>query len=102
MIKQLSLVLLPEEAADQSMQLRKASEQLGITPGEISAIRIRKRSIDARTRTIRFHLTVDVYIGELPVENEREEFLFSRNVRKEKKVLIVGFGPAGMFAALRL
>ncbi len=102
-MKQLSLVLLPEEAADQSMQLQKASEQLGIPVSSIKELRIVKRSIDARTKTVKIHLTVEVYINEVPPQKKSaDHFNFRRDVSDGKPVIIVGFGPAGMFAALKL
>ena len=56
MIKQVELVLLPEEAADKSIQLQKASEQLAIPETEITFLKPLKRSIDARSRKVKINL----------------------------------------------
>ena len=66
MIKQLELVLLPEEAADQSKQLQQASQLLNVTQDRIKDIRLLKRSIDARGRTVKIGLMVDIFIDEIP------------------------------------
>ncbi len=104
MIKQVELVLLPEEAADKSIQLQKASEQLAIPETEITFLKPLKRSIDARSRKVKIRLKADVYIRELPdpAKNISDLFQFNHDVSKQQPVIIVGAGPAGMFAALRL
>ncbi len=104
MIKQLELVLLPEEAADQDRQLQYAARELSIDPARIRALRILKRSIDARMRQVVYRLRADVYVDENPpppyIPSDR--FDFKKDVSGERPVHIIGFGPAGMFAALRL
>lgn len=104
MITRLELVLLPEEAADQGKQLQQASSKLSVPAETIRAVRIVKRSIDARGRQVKIRMLADVYVDENPsVEKKPEDsFQFSREVSKAKTALIVGFGPAGMFAALKL
>src|SRR5436189_3027102 len=104
MIKQIELVLLPEEAADKSIQRQKASELLAVPENEITFIKILKRSIDARSRTVKIRLQAEAYIDEnpQPEKNLRELFHFDRNVSGQPAVIIVGAGPAGLFAALRL
>ncbi len=104
MVQQLELVLLPEEAADEAKVLAKAATSLVIASTRISALYILKRSIDARSRTVRIRLQVEVYVDESPPpqKNTRDLFQFDRDVSQKEPVLIIGFGPAGMFAALRL
>ncbi len=103
MIKQLELVLLPEEAADQSKQLQQASQLTNVVVERIKKINLLKRSIDARGRTVKIRLLVEVFIDEIPASKKPESiFNFSKDVSKEKEVMIIGFGPAGMFAALKL
>lgn len=104
MHKQLELVLLPEEAADQSKQLQQASQLLNVTQDRIKEIRLLKRSIDARGRTVKIRLMVEVYIDEIPEKktDTASPFNFKRDVSSAKEVFIIGFGPAGMFAALKL
>ena len=104
MIKQLELVLLPEEAADQSKQLQQASQLLNVTQDRIKEIRLLKRSIDARGRTVKIRMMVEVFVDELPESksSNTSKFQFTKDVSKSKEVFIIGFGPAGMFAALKL
>jgi uncharacterized protein len=78
-----------------------AAGVLKVRPHRITAVRLRKRSIDARRAPIRMHLHADVYVDEAPPP----ELLPTRtypDVTGKPIVLIVGCGPAGMFAALRL
>ena len=104
MIQQLELVLLPEEAADQGKQLQQASQKSGIAESRIKAVRILKRSIDARGRQVKIRLLAEVFIDELPppLPHPENNFQFNKDVSSAPKVVIVGFGPAGMFAALKL
>lgn len=103
MPKRLTLILLPEEAADQSRQHQVAADQIGIEPKRIKAIRVIKRSIDARGGWVKYQLLADVFIDENPpAENPEKLFSFDRDISNSEPVIIVGFGPAGMFAALRL
>jgi uncharacterized FAD-dependent dehydrogenase len=104
MLKQVELVLLPEQAADESVKLQQAAQILNIEERRIKKLLIRKRSIDARSKQVLYRLTAEVYIDEAPppLKNLSEKFSFTRDVSTSEPVLIVGFGPAGMFAALRL
>ncbi|MBL0064335.1 MAG: FAD-binding protein [Bacteroidetes bacterium] len=104
MIKQLELVLLPEEAADQGKQLQQASALLSVPLSRINYLRVLKRSIDARSRQVKIRLLAEVFIDEAapPVQSPATLFHFEKDVSKAPAVHIVGFGPAGMFAALRL
>lgn len=96
---EIEIVLLPEET-DQPELLRLAAAQiLKTNPKRIQELKIRKRSIDARGRKVVFRLKVEVFIDVLP-----EPEIFTVNYPKvtdKKPVLIVGAGPAGLFAALR-
>ncbi len=104
MIKQLELVLLPEEAADKTKVLKKASEELNLPLSRLLHLNILKRSIDARSKIVRIRLLVEVFIDEkAPLKTQPENlFHFENDVSTKPAVLIIGFGPAGMFAALRL
>ncbi len=104
MQKQVELVLLPEEAADQSRQLQLAAQGLSIKQSRIKALRIVKRSIDGRSKQVKIRLIVDVYVDEeAPVSRKPgSRFSFNKEIVNSPPVLITGFGPAGMFAALRL
>lgn len=95
-------VILPMEKAEDEQARRAAvAEKLGISPSRIRELRLVKESIDSRQKRILFQLRLLVGIdGPLPPER-----LFSRDYPSVKpgapSALIVGFGPAGMFAALR-
>ncbi len=102
MIKQLELFLPPEEAADNSKITEAARIHLAEKTDSFSGIRIVKRSIDARSRQVKIRLLLNAYINE-PVpalHPQRISFTYA-DVHKKKTILIVGGGPAGMFAALR-
>jgi hypothetical protein len=101
MIKQVSLNLNPAAAADDAA-IRKISATLaGIQQSEITSLRILKRSVDARKKNIRINLTVEIFTGE---DSENEGIIPFKpvNVSSGREVIIVGAGPAGLFAALRL
>jgi uncharacterized protein len=101
MIKQVSLNLNPAAASDEAA-IRKISASLaGIDQSEISSLRIIKRSVDARKKNIRVNLTVEVFTGEDSEIPDISPFK-PLNVSRSKEVIIVGAGPAGLFAALRL
>lgn len=101
MIQELQLRILPEQAAnEQSIKLYVAREK-GWDVRTIQAVRTLKRSIDARQRTIFVNLTVRIYINELPTDNEYTETYYPM-VDEGPEVIVVGAGPGGLFAALRL
>ena len=98
MIQELNLRILPQDAYDEKSIMRFLQQDKGIKP---QAIRILRRSIDARQRNIYVNLTIRIYLDEQP-----DEMLFSpieyRDVSQKRSVLVVGAGPGGLFAALRL
>ena len=95
------LRLLPEQAYTESAITDYIAAEKGIDRGNITHVRVLKRSIDARQRTIYVNLTVRVYENERPEEPLFEEIAY-RNVEGCPQVVVVGAGPAGLFAALRL
>jgi uncharacterized FAD-dependent dehydrogenase len=95
------LTLKPEEAADEKIIHKLAGAAINVNPSDICTLRVIKKSVDARHKNIRINLSVEVFTGrDLPAP-AIEPFLF-RNVSGNEEVLIVGAGPAGLFAALRL
>jgi uncharacterized FAD-dependent dehydrogenase len=98
---QVQISLSPEAAADEKA-IRKISGTLAkLDPSDISRIRVIRRSVDARHKNIKINLTVEVFSHNeiaVPLINP----FIPRDVSKEKEVIIVGAGPAGLFAALRL
>ncbi len=100
MIKQIELIVPPENLNDKDFLYKSASEKLKLNLVELTAVVPVRRSIDARSRNPLFRVLCDVYINENPAN---EEIKFEYNpVKGNKRVLIIGCGPAGMFAALRL
>ncbi|MEX2596882.1 MAG: FAD-dependent oxidoreductase [Salibacteraceae bacterium] len=90
----------PETAAKPELLEKLVADQIELPQNEITHIAILKRSIDARQRNIVVNLRINVYLDE-PIE-EKQTFLPDYpDVSKEKEVLIIGAGPAGLFAALR-
>ncbi len=101
MINEYQVRVLPQQAAsNQSIKLYLAEEE-GIDARTIMAVRILKRSIDARQRAIYVNLKVRVYINEYPQDDEYIHTDYP-NVDGHKKIIVVGEGPGGLFAALRL
>ena len=101
MIKELQLRILPEEAANEQSLRRVVCRETGEKPEVVNAVRVVKRSVDARQRTVYVNLTLRVFINEECVENEFESVKY-KDVSSRERVVIVGAGPAGLFAALRL
>ena len=100
MIKALQLRINLHQEGKPDGLLNKAAYDLDIKPSEISGIKILRKSIDARKRNIMFNYKVEVYINE-PVPATSEYHFDYKDVSKAKPIHIIGFGPAGMYAALR-
>ena len=98
MTRELSLRILPQEAYNEQSIMAYLQQKEGI---KAQAIRVLKRSIDARQRTIYVNLTVRIYVNEEP-----EELLYTpveyHDVSDRPEVIVIGAGPGGLFAALRL
>ena len=101
MIKELQLRTLPEDAFDEDALKQVVSHEIGEAIPHINAVQILKRSIDARQRIIYVNLTVRVFINEMP-DQPQYNLIGYKDVSKGKPIIIVGAGPAGLFAALRL
>lgn len=99
MIKEIEIVLLPEYSSNEKIILENVAKILNISLERIKSIQKLKRSIDARGRKVVFRLRLNVFVDELP----QPEIIavLDQNVSDKKPVLIVGAGPAGLFAALR-
>jgi uncharacterized protein len=101
MIKTLNIYLSPENA-DEDWAIEQAIvQQLNINEAALFAFKIVKRSIDARKYQIKINLIIEAYINEEPpVALEKKELY--KNVSSGKSVIVIGAGPAGLFAALQL
>ena len=101
MIQELQLRILPEEAANEQSLKQVVARETGAAPKEIQAVRVLKRSIDARQRTIYVNVKLRAFINEQPEEPEFQSIEY-KDVSAGKQVVVVGAGPGGLFAALRL
>ncbi|MCW3070951.1 MAG: FAD-dependent dehydrogenase [Bacteroidetes bacterium] len=101
MKNELSLVVSPEEAANETRLKEIAAKQLSAQPSRITFLKILKRSVDARSRNIKINLKIEVYLDVLPPAPSDYKINYP-NVSSKKPVIVVGAGPAGLFAALQL
>ena len=100
MVKEIQLRINLIEERKEDILLYKASKKLNLNKNEISGVKILRKSIDARKKDIIFNYKVAVYINE--EINDKSEYNFDyKDVSNAKEVHIIGFGPAGMYAALR-
>ncbi len=98
MVNELNLRILPQQAYNEQSILAYLRQEKGINA---KAVRVVKRSIDARQRTIFVNLTVRAYVGEEPPLQDFEPYIY-KDVSERPSVIVVGAGPGGLFAALRL
>lgn len=101
MNKEYQLRVLPEIAANEQRLIDYLVHEKGLNAKEITATRILKRSIDARQRTVFINLNVRVYLNEMLEKDEFQHTEYN-NVEGKPQVIVVGAGPGGLFAALRL
>lgn len=100
-VEEIEIAVKPEHAFDESMLLPYLREKLGRRADLLRGYRTRKRSIDARGGRVRFNLRVMLFLDvDLPPEETFE--LKAPNISAAKEIFIVGAGPAGYFAAIRL
>ena len=101
MIQEYQIRVLPEQAANELAVKEFLVEDKGLDARSVTHVRVLKRSIDARQKRVMVNLKVRVYIGEQPEDDEyvRTEY---RNVEGCPQAIVVGAGPGGLFAALRL
>ncbi|MGN1164424.1 MAG: NAD(P)/FAD-dependent oxidoreductase, partial [Candidatus Ornithospirochaeta sp.] len=100
MQKDVDLILTPEEACDERAIKRKASAKCGISPEKVCGFKILRKSIDARRIDVKINLRVRVFVGE-EVSPVWERTVFP-DVSSSPEAVVVGSGPAGLFAALTL
>lgn len=101
MIKELQLRVFPEIAAQEDRLKALLADEQGIDMRTIRRVRVLRRSIDARQRTIYVNLKVRVYVNEEPQDDEYQPTVYP-DVSERPQVIVVGAGPGGLFAALRL
>lgn len=100
MQREIDLVISPDYILDQSYIKASILQQENLKDTQLNAFVIRKRSIDARSKYPVYRLKVVLYIDENPtVQHFKLDY---KSVKDAKRVIVVGAGPAGLFAALRL
>ena len=100
MIKEIQLRLTISEEKQEGILLKKAARSLKIDEQSITGVKVLRKSIDARKNPIIFNYKLSVYLKEKMPESPTYSFLY-KDVSKAKEIHIIGFGPAGMYAALR-
>ena len=101
MTNEYQIRVLPQVAANEQSLKAWLADEYGFDVRTCHGVRILKRSIDARQRTIFVNLKVRVYINEQPQDDEYRRVDY-RDVSDRRQVIVVGAGPGGLFAALRL
>ncbi|MCR4852216.1 MAG: FAD-binding protein [Prevotella sp.] len=102
MIREYTLRVLPHQSANEATIKDYIAKEEGFNLSEISHVRILKRSIDARQRTIYVNLKIRVYINEVPEDDAYEHTVYPDVSTSPYSAVVVGAGPGGLFAALRL
>lgn len=96
----ITLQLTPKQAADAKFYTSQAARRMGIVEADVALVRVVKRSIDARQRQVKVNLILEVYVDREPQPGP--VYFDYPSVEGRTEVVIVGSGPAGLFAALRL
>ena len=100
MIKDIDLTLTPQEAFEERTIKKKAASKCGLPFTKVTGVKILRKSIDARRVEIKINLRVRLFVGE-EVKNTWNPVSFP-NVSSSPSCIVVGMGPAGLFAALTL
>ena len=101
MIQEFQIRILPEQAASEEGIKRYLAKEKGLDVRTLNQVRVLKRSIDARQRTIFVNLKVRAYINEFPQDDQYIHTEYP-DVSSRPRVIVVGEGPGGLFASLRL
>jgi uncharacterized FAD-dependent dehydrogenase len=97
MISVLNLLLTPSEAFSEIEIKHKVRQELSLSEKDELHVKLQKRSIDSRQKSIKVHVTLQAFVNEAL----QEEFITPhyKNVSDKKEIIIIGAGPAGLFAA---
>lgn len=102
MQQKISLKLLPAQAADEAAIITEVAKTTGKQINAVTGFQTHKKSIDARGKTIWVNITLTAFIDEPFCIKKNQSFSFKDVHSSQKKVVIIGAGPAGLFAALQL
>ena len=101
MKKKIEIVVPPEVGMDENNLKEYVARKANISRTAEFSYQIIKRSIDARSTSVKIRLSIEVFVGEVEsVEDFKKRHY--QDVKNNKQVIVVGAGPAGLFAALRL
>jgi len=98
---EVQLTLSPRQASDKFLIMQAAAKAAGIKSGNVKTLQVIRRSIDARKKPVKINLRIRLYSKRVNSETPLRRFK-PQNVKSAREVLVVGAGPAGLFAALRL
>ncbi|MEA1874446.1 MAG: FAD-binding protein [Bacteroidota bacterium] len=101
MLKHADIKCSAKHINDTDYVRRRIAEQIDVKPEDIGEVRVVKRSIDARSKTVQYHVKTEFVFGDDEL-NYRPEMYKGQSVKGSDSVHIIGMGPAGIFAALRL
>ena len=96
----LKLTLDPKDAYDADQLTQLVQRKLKLPVGHIPEVQPKRRSIDARRSPVKVHLEVDIYLDE-PIPERKDYRNKLQFVGNARPVMIIGAGPAGLFAALK-
>ena len=102
MPSELQLQVSPEIAANESLLQEHVAKLVRVSTKLVHKVVILKRSIDARQKAVKVNLKVSVYLIDEKYTEQKNELPYYKNVSNAQEVIIVGAGPAGLFAALQL
>jgi len=102
MPRDLQFQVSPEVAADPALLSRQAAKQLGISAKDVAHIAVVRRSIDARQKSIKVNLTLQVFLSGESFDENPIRLPDYPDVSHAREVIVVGAGPAGLFSALQL
>lgn len=100
MIKETEISIFPNKLGDKELYKKLVAKRLKVEVSDVNAVQVIRRSIDARGKFPQYKVKVNVFINE-SLKNDIPHFNF-KDVSKGKKIIIVGSGPAGLFASLKL
>lgn len=101
MIREVEMAFTPKEAFTQEEMQAAVAKKLGIPPSKVEYVEQLRKSIDARSRNVKIRVKANVYIDEPRPEEKKTEWHYQQ-VDNKPEVIVIGSGPAGLFAALRL
>lgn len=102
MPQELLFQVLPHIATNENLLKTFVSKKINLQESDIQNIKILKRSIDARQKIVKVNLKVAVYKNDEKILNQKFDFPEYKNVENAAEIIIIGAGPAGLFAALKL